>query len=234
LGEAIFGQVMVSVRHLKELMTNPVQSHSVEHLLSEIETDADHMRRYLIEFLTPAGAPIFSLDLLAFAAVNRHSSTTTAFTMMVRSWNMVIARALLRMHIDTSLRFSAAWHVNEPHEFADCVIKGQRIDKMKSREGARLTDAHLVELHKESHPWLPDVYEHLSGYVHFSSAHVSNAVKSVCSEEAFTMELLVSDQDLKYPEHSWIEILECFRETSSILDKFLRGWIQSKMSPGSS
>jgi hypothetical protein len=187
------------------------------------------MRRYLIEILTPAGAPIFPLDLLAFAAVKRHSSTTTAFAMMVRSWNMVIARALLRMHIDTSLRFSAAWHVNEPHEFANRVLKGQRIDKIKSRDGSRLTDAHLVELHKQSHPWLPETYEHLSGYIHFSSAHFSNTVKTVCAEEAFTIELHVSDQDLKYQESSWIEILECFRETSSILDKFLRGWIQSKM-----
>jgi hypothetical protein len=153
---------------------------------------------------------------------------TSAFVIMVRSWNMVIARALLRLHIDTSLRFSAAWHVSDPHAFALSVLKGERIDKLKSRTGARLTDAHLVLLHKEQYPWLPAVYEHLSGYVHFSGAHISDVINLVGEEDDRTVEFLVSDKDLKFPESSWTEVLECFREATSILGTFLQGWGATK------
>ena len=140
---------------------------------------------------------------------------------------MVIARGLLRVHIDTSLRFSAAWHVSDPHAFASRVLKGERIDKIKNRTGARLTDAHLVQLHKEQHPWLPAVYEHLSGYVHFSGAHISAAIHLV-GEDDRTVEFLVSDTDLKFPESSWTEALECFREATSILETSLQDWGATK------
>jgi hypothetical protein len=170
---------------------------------------------------------MFPLDFLAFAAAKRHASTTSAFAAMVRSWNMLIARALLRMHIDTALRFSAAWHVPEPHAFATDVLKGERIDKLKTRAGVRLTDAHLVELHKDKHPWLPVVYAHLSGYVHFSGAHIADAVSGLAEEDR-TIQFLVSDRDLKFPEFSWVEILESFREATSILEIFLQGWGATK------
>ncbi len=89
-------------------MKAPAQSKAVEALLVKLEADADPMRKVMVEAVVPPGSPMFPLDFLAFAAVKRHTSTTSAFAVMVRAWNMVIARALLRMHIDTSLRFSAA------------------------------------------------------------------------------------------------------------------------------
>lgn len=210
-------------------MPHRAQSRAVESLLGELEADADRMRKVMIEVVVPAGSPMFPLDFLAFAAAKRHASTTSAFIAMVRSWNMVIARALLRMHIDTSLRFSAAWHVPEPHTFATQVLKGERIDKLKTRTGTRLTDSHLVQLHKDKHPWLPTVYEHLSGYVHFSGAHISDSIEGLGEEEGDrSIQFLVSDQDLKFPEFSWIEILKCFREATSILGTYLQGWGATK------
>ena len=208
-------------------MTQPAQSETVELLLLELEADMARMRKVIVEVVTPSGSPMYPLDFLAFAAAKRHASTTSAFIAMVRSWNMVIARALLRIHIDTSLRFSAVWHVAEPHTFATDVLKGERIDKMKTRAGQRLTDSHLVDLHKEQHPWLPAVYKHLSGYVHFSGAHISDSITGL-GEEDQTVQFLISDQDLKFPEFSWVEVLECFRESTSILGNFLQGWGATK------
>ena len=102
-------------------MADPAQSEAVESLLLKLEADAERVRRVMIDIVVPAGSPMFPLDFLALAAAKRHASTTSAFVAMARAWNMVIARALLRMHIDTSLRFSAAWHVAEPQAFADLL-----------------------------------------------------------------------------------------------------------------
>ncbi|MFZ4526084.1 MAG: hypothetical protein ACOYOE_11180 [Chlorobium sp.] len=207
-------------------MVHPTQSEAVESLLRELEADAERIRKVMMENVTPAGSPVFPLDYLACAAAKRHASTTSAFVSLIRSSNMVVARALLRMHIDTSLRFSAAWHVADPHKFATNVLKGERIDKMKTRTGQRLTDAHLVQLHQEQHPWVPAVYERLSGYVHFSGSHIWDSIEGMAEEDRIVH--LISDQDLKFPELSWVEVLECFREATSILGMLLQGWGATK------
>lgn len=172
-------------------------------------------------------APMFGLDLLAYGAIKRNLSTTTAISQMVNSWNMVSARSLLRVHIDTALRFSAAWLVEQPHEFALKVIGGDRIDKFKDRGGSRLTDAHLVEFHSAEYPWLPKVYKSLSGYVHFSGSHVFDSVVRM-GEEDMSISFEISATDYKFPEFSWIEILKCTREATTILAKYLDGYILTK------
>jgi hypothetical protein len=208
-------------------MTHPTHSENVEASLKKLESDAQQLRRIMIELVAPSGSPMFPLDFLAFAAVKRHASTTSAFVSAISSWNMVVARALLRIHIDTSLRFSAAWQVHDPHDFSMEVLKGARIDKLKDRSGDRLTDARLVKLHTDEHPWLPAVYEHLCGYVHFSGSHITDSIESL-SDGDRSIEFLISDQDSKFPEFSWVEVLDCFREATGMLEKYLRGWGTTK------
>ncbi|MGV8712712.1 MAG: hypothetical protein ACWA6R_09205 [Nitrosomonas sp.] len=172
-------------------------------------------------------APIFGLDLLAYGAIKRNLSTTTAITQMVSSWNMVSARALLRVHIDTALRFSAAWLVEQPHDFALKVIGGHRIDKFKDQAGAKLTDAHLVKIRTPEYPWLPKVYESLSGYIHFSGSHVLDSVANL-GDESMSISFEVSATDYKFPKSSWSEILECTHEATGMLTKYLDGYIFTK------
>ena len=212
-------------------MTHPTHSKNVAASLEELASDAQQLRRMMIEVVAPSGSPMFPLDFLAFAATKRHGSTTSAFVSAINSWNMVVARSLLRIHIDTSLRFSAAWHVENPHDFSMKVLKGERIDKLKTRTGDRLTDAHLVKLHTSEHPWLPNVYEHLCGYVHFSGSHITDSITDLSDGDG-TIEFLISDQDQKFPEFSWLEVVDCFREATRILENYLRGWgITKKLSP---
>lgn len=95
---------------------------------------------------------IFPLDLLASGAVKRGVSAAGAIKVLVESSNMVSARSLLRMDVDTALRFSAAWLVENPHEFAMLAISGRSINKLKDHEGKTLTDARLVEIRALDYP----------------------------------------------------------------------------------
>ena len=171
--------------------------------------------------------PFFPLDLLALGAIKRNVAAASAMRQMVRAWNMVCARTLLRTHIDTALRFSAAWLVDEPHKFADKVLRGDRIDQLRDSKGRVLKDRYLVEIHSARRAWLRDVYSSLSGYVHFSGAHFYDAVHAL-DEESRTISLLVSARDESYPEFSWIEILECFREATEMLAELLHGYRMTK------
>lgn len=42
------------------------------------------------------------------------------------------------------------------------------------------------------------------------------------------MSLLISETDFDFPESSWLEVIDCFRESSSILVKFLDGYAITK------
>jgi len=199
----------------------PKQSERVQALLAAVAED----RKFLLKSGIVVGA-FFPLDLMAFGALKRSISTASAMIMMVNAWNMVCARTLLRTHIDTSLRFSAAWLVEKPHDFAMNVLRGERIDRMKSSSGQRLTDAYLVATRAADYPWLPDVYAELSGYVHFSGSHIASSVGALANDR--TMEIEISELDLRFPEFSWVEILECFRETTSMLRNYLDGYQLTK------
>ena len=210
-------------------MTSPLHRHtdSVSSLLTQINVERESMLKLGIGVFGNKGAPMFPLDFMAFGAIKRNISTASAFCQTVESWNMVCARSLLRIHIDTSLRFSAAWLVEKPHEFATNILKGERIDKMKDKHGKQLSDAHLVNEHSSDYPWLPTVYKNLSGYVHFSGSHIYDSVADVDDGDN-TISFEISEKDLKFPESSWIEILECFREANAMLAKFLHGYIITK------
>lgn len=208
----------------------PSHTDEVKSLLAKVKADRDELLKIWLSVIGEAGAPAFPLDLMAFGAVKRNISTASAFCQMIESWNMVCARSLLRIHIDTSLRFSAAWLVERPHQFATDVFKGERIDKMKDKQGKPLTDARLIEVRAADYPWLPAVYKNLSGYVHFSGSHIYDSVVSVGDNNTISFE--VSDRDLKFPEFSWVEILDCFREVTEILAKFLHGYsVTKQLSP---
>jgi hypothetical protein len=199
----------------------PKQTQPVQALLAAVADD----RQSLLKLGLSAGA-MFPLDLMAFGALKRSVSTASALVMMVEAWNMVCARTLLRTHIDTSLRFSAAWLVDKPHDFATNVLKGERVDRMKSRTGERLTDSYLVAKRAADYPWLPDVYRNLSGYVHFSGSHITSAVGTFGDDG--TIEIEISETDLRFPEFSWVEVLECFREATAMLAHYLDSYRLTK------
>lgn len=209
---------------------SPQHGNSVRALLSAVDADRQALLKLGLSVMGKSGDPFFPVDLLAFGALKRSVSTAAAMVMMVEARNMLCARTLLRTHIDTSLRFSAAWLVEKPHEFATGVLRGERIDRMMGRDGKKLTDAHLVATHSGDHPWLPTVYANLSGYVHFSGSHVIDSVSTL--EKDGRIQFSVTAEDLNFPEASWIEVLECFREATGILAKYLDGYrVTKSMSP---
>lgn len=214
---------MAQVRH-------PQHTKPVRQLLRAVQADADAMLKLELATLNAGERTLFPLDIMALGAVKRSVSTSSAMLAMVKAWNMVCARTLLRTHIDTSLRFSAAWLVPNPHDFASLVLKGERINRLKDHEGNCLTDTHLIKLRTPEYPWLPAVYKSLCGYVHFSSSHIVGTV-AMPDDNTDTIQFEISPKDTNFPEFSWIEVLECFRETTELLARYLHGYRITKNMP---
>jgi len=77
-----------------------------------------------------------------------------------------------------------------------------------------------------SHPWLPEVYKQLSGFVHFSESHVFASVASL--DDGGHVSFYLSEFDLDYSVESWIELIDCFREATEMLAHYLYGYTLTK------
>lgn len=205
----------------------PADSESIRLRLARLRDQGDEIKQLGMRVLGTAGANMYKMDLLVIGTVKRHLSTSSGFQALVEAQNLLCARALLRMQIDTALRFSAAWLVTDPNEFASKVLEGERIDKFKDKDGEKLRDAYLVEKRKQQYPWLPAVYANLSGYIHFSSAHIFDSVASL-DEETRRVTFVISEKDTKFPEFSWTEVMDCFSDATDFLMNYLSGYAASK------
>lgn len=206
------------------------KNEKLQQLLKTLEAKKDAVLSLSHEMLKADGGAMFPVDLVALGAVKRFLSTASAFRLLIEATNLVSSRALLRIHLDTALRFHAIWLVNEPHNFAKEVLAGRQINKMKDRHGNKLTDAYLVSKLKDDYPWIEAVYSNLCGYVHLSSQHLFAPIKEF-NEDDRSMFFEISEYDTRYPDFSWFEVVECFNEASDIFIKYLSGWIYTKAKP---
>ena len=180
--------------------------------------------------MTVDSGNMYPVDLFAMGSVKRCLSNSAAFRLLILNWNLVAARTLLRVQLDTALRFHAVFLVSDPHEFSIEVLRGTHIRKLKGRDGKPLTDAHLVSLLSPDFPWLPEVYRRTSGFIHLSESHLS-APATGLSDESGTINYEFTDQDLHYPEFSWREAIKCFTEATDIFLHYLTGWVDTKANP---
>ena len=181
------------------------------------------------QMLSAYKGTMYPLDLFAIGAVKRSLSTLSGFKLLIESWNMISARALLRIQLDTALRFYAAYLANDPHDFAMKVIKGEQINKMKDRDKQLMSDAYLVSKMSAELPWLSVVYKNLSGYIHLSGSHMYDSAEKIDDSGAISWAL--TDEDIKFPESSWCEIIACFNEAIKVFMNYLKGWTFTKENP---
>jgi len=203
---------------------------SVLKSLEEMENRRKKLLKLTKEMISAYGGAMYPVDMFALGAVKRAISTIAGFRLLVESWNMICARTLLRMEIDTALRFSSLFLVKKPHDFVWQILEGQQINKLKDKDGNKMTDAYLVSKLASEYSWLPVVYKYLSGYVHFSEHHFFNSVENLHDESA-TISWAIKEEDTKFPDFSWKELVDCFNESTDIFMKYLQGWIFTKDNP---
>jgi hypothetical protein len=106
---------------------------------------------------------LYTIDLVAVAALNRAAALTAAFGVLLEQRNHVSDAAILRIQLDKALQFSALWMVRETSEAATAILRGERVRDLTDREGKKLTDARLVELFALQKDWVPRFTKRLAG-----------------------------------------------------------------------
>lgn len=173
-----------------------------------------------------AGAKIFGSDLLAMAVLNRSVALIDGFCTLVRGGNYLCAASIVRLQLDSALRFSALWHVDDTGQLAQDVLAGKHIRNLKARDGSRLTDAYLVEQLSKDYPWAKRVYKATSGFIHLSDKHVFHSVRNLSDDGTFTMAVATGDEHV--PLDAKLEGAAGLLAITEVLFDFVRGWTASK------
>jgi hypothetical protein len=203
-------------------------STSLEKRIKHIEGLGELHLKHLMEMMQADGGKIFGLDLLAQAAFKRSMSLCSGFSCLVRNKNYLCAATLVRLQLDTCLRFFAAFIVENPHNFAKNIMDGVPVRKLKDRSGRPMTDRYLVETLGKKYEWMPRVYEATSGFVHLSERHMFAIWESTADGGLGT---IIGPTDDHFEDKLWVELADAFLACTDALFEYLQGWTLTKQNP---
>ncbi len=185
----------------------------------------EKLRRLSFWMIKSSQGP-YALDYYISGIVSRALSLIYGFETLIVSRNYVSAAHLVRPHLDNFLRLNAAWLSDKPHEFATKVWKGEQVGNLRDREGNLMKDWYLKKKASELYPWMKNVYDETSGFVHFSNKHIYNATS--LSEQAETLQTFLGKTDNNVLNKNKLEAIMCMTETCNALCSSIYGWITTK------
>jgi hypothetical protein len=208
-------------------------NHSIDTILAKLASLEQAHLDLGHEMFQAYGGAMYGMDFLAAAALNRSKAHIAGFVTLLGARNLVCAGALLRLQLDTAMRFYAAFLVEEPHQFALAVLEGAQIRDFKDRTGAKMTDALLSRKLGEEFEWVPRVYHKTSGYVHFSAVHMFSSLwpEAGANDEDRGISIKISAVDNQLPAAVYVEAAEAFCASTEILLRYVHGWIVTKSNP---
>ena len=220
-------ETVEEIHSLQESMSDEVLK-----LLRQLrEYEELHLKlgKYLLQAYDGAYYP---LDILAVAAMNRSINLLDGFCDLLEKKNFIAAAPLVRLQLDNCLRFFAAFIVDEPHNFAISVLDGIPVRKLKDKEGQLMRDRYLAEQMSIEYPWILNVYEQTSGYIHLSEKHIFNSM-TVGDEERgkAKMKLKISREDSFVSDEVYKEAILSFKSATDVFFKYIHGWAYTKDNP---
>jgi hypothetical protein len=207
------------------------QSAGVLQALAGIDEDVKNLTQVTAQIVQAYDGAFYGMDIYTSGAVKRALALSAGFKQQIRDFNLICAGALVRLHLDTAIRFSAAWLVPSPHDFAVQVLGGVQVRKVKDRDNQFMTDAYLVEKLSTDFPWVKGVYEYTCSYVHMSDTHMMSAFKVFEKDGLKRFEVVIHREDIPLPDSVYLSAIEAFRGATSILGHYLEGWLFAKSNP---
>ncbi len=188
--------------------------------LKDLNEESIEIARNLI------GETLFKTDLYFCALLNKSIQLTDGFLTIMELRNLTNAGIILRENIDNCLRMFAMYIVDNPEALVDCIANGDRIDKLKDKDGKLLKDAYLKEKLGTYDKTIKNVYNNASGYVHFSEKGFYQSVSAVGDN---TIEILVSHEIPEKANEFIIECMEAYIHYLRLFHSLFKDIIQAKV-----
>lgn len=208
--------------------------YTIELLKSELKTLTEknkslvHTGKILIE--THA---LYRFDLFCGAIINRTLNLNRGFILQMKDKNFISAAPLVRISLDSLLRLFAAFQVDyNIDDFAQKIMRGESINKLKDKTGTLMQDHHLVkQLSKEfGFSWVKSVYDAGNEHVHFTSQHVFASVSLDDDPNSITIHGVMANDDsfMEMKEKVWA--VKAMTQISTGIQDYLEVWINYKKS----
>jgi hypothetical protein len=182
----------------------------------------------LTAWMVKSGKGLYHLDFYITGIVSRSLSLIHGFDTLLKSRNYLSALHIVRPHLDNFMRLHAAWLCSDPHDFAFRVWKGEKVQDIKDNDGNHLKDWYLKKKVSELHPWIENVYNETSGFIHFSNKHIAGAVNT----EGENLSAYVSKKDNNVLNKDKLETIMCMIEITNCIADHIFGWIETKRIKG--
>jgi hypothetical protein len=186
---------------------------------------------FIIKAMMESGNGFYHLDLYINGIASRSLSLIYGFETLIRSNNYMSAAHLARPHLDNYLRLFAAWQVNAPHDFASKVMNGEMVRNLYDKNEKKMTDSYLSSLASKQFPWIQEVYNETSGFIHFSHKHIFTALKK-STKSSNSLVSVVSKYDNSVSNYSKIEACNCMIEISNCIIQLIFGYVITKQIKG--
>jgi hypothetical protein len=135
------------------------------------------------------------MNIYLITILRRSMSLMHGFALCIRAQNLMCAIPLVRFQLDNLLRLRAAFLTNDPDGLATEFFKGTPVRNMRDKHGNKMTDKYLQQALSTEYPWLKELYEKTSGYVHLSDKHFYNALVSLGLPDDTKMEMYIGPVD---------------------------------------
>jgi len=191
--------------------------------------DAKFMR--LANAMMQSGNGLYHLDFYIAGILNRSLSLIYGFETLLQSSNFLSASHLVRPLLDNYLRLLAAYLVDNPHEFAKKIWEGEVVRKLKDKDGQKMSDDYLKKKATENYPWIENVYEETSGFIHFSAKHIKNAT-TLEKEGERQLLTYIGRYDNKVRNESKLEAIICTIEICNCISELVFGYTDTKRIKG--
>lgn len=114
--------------------------------------------------------------LFVTSVVNRAISINRGFQLLTKDNNYLCAIPLMRMQIDNCIRFWGLELVNSKNDYIENWAKGEKISRLKDKNGSKLSDKLLVEELDKRYEHIKGIYDQACNFVHLSSVNLFNTV----------------------------------------------------------
>jgi hypothetical protein len=178
------------------------------------------------EILLADKGNFYSVDFLTLAAINRSISNSEAFISLIEAENYLAAIPFIRMQLDSVLRLFALKLVDKPQEFAQKILDGHEVRKLKCRNGNKMFDSYLCDQLSKYDPWVKNVYESCSGFVHLSNKHMFTIFGDRQPDDTF--EIRLGAKHSHVTEKLKVEALDAYSHCLKLLIDMCKDWLDKK------
>jgi hypothetical protein len=179
----------------------------------------------------PVDGELSMYDIYIAGALRRSYALTRGFFDLIGSRNFTASTPLIRLQLDNALRTAASAWCEDPQRFLDGLVEGTPIRRMKASDGEKMTDRYLCDRLAMHHPWVKQLYEETSAFVHLSDKHMFAVLTPKPGYDTFRC--VLADDEPGVPDGAYGDAIVSFTRVTTIFLEFVGMYADQKYGRGS-